>query len=77
MIEVTFVLCDEWEGIYVGDTLVIEGSILDAQDGLEAVQSIGVFSIRVALIDETWFAARTNLPNKLLDVKFNKNVEFD
>ncbi len=66
--KVTFVLGDDWTGLYIDDELVIENHSLSAGQVLKA---IGV-EFNTIVADEDWLEEHGSLPDALKDVKKTK-----
>lgn len=59
---------DDWEGLYVGETLADEGHRLSIKEVLAAVG----LSVDIREANNEWLAEMGCLPNNLGDVKFSE-----
>lgn len=68
--KLTHVLCDDWEGLYLGDKLICEGHRIRLDD---ALQKLG-HKVETKSVDEGWLEETSgSLPSDLDDVVFDEN----
>lgn len=68
-VQITFVLGDDWEGVYLNGKLKHQGHSISAMELANTLVNYGrVMSVQVTEPDEEWLQEQGRLPDKLSDV---------